>query len=102
VTVPSFAAPGALELIHMTINDSVALRAAVAMLGVPVETLWTDYLGLGGGLSLRDVVDFIEGHTAVSDDDYDRLVQAANERFMDREENHPVPYSDEMRHRQSG
>jgi hypothetical protein len=80
----------------MPISDAAPMRAAMGMLDIPVEQLWIDYIGLGGELSLRAIIEFIDGHSALQDHDYDVLAQALNELFMDQEEDHPFPYTEEV------
>jgi hypothetical protein len=80
----------------MAIRDPAPVRAALYMLGVPIEQLWTDYLGIGGDLALPDLVDFVSGRSAISEREYDRLAQAINEKFMDQDEDHPLAYAEDI------
>jgi hypothetical protein len=80
----------------MAIADGGPARAALAMLDVDVGDLWVDYVGLGGALSLSQLVDFFSGRCVMSNSDYDRLAQAINELFMERDEDHPLPYAEDM------
>lgn len=72
------------------------MRAAIGMLDIPIEELWIDYIGLGGELPLVEIIEFLGGHSPLRERDYDRLAQAINEQFMDRDEDHPFPYADEI------
>jgi hypothetical protein len=85
----------------LSADDASALRSAVgaamAMLDLRLEELWTDYVELGGNLSQTALTSFMGGHSDLSRGDYDRLAHAINERFMDRDEDHPLPYSDDIR-----
>lgn len=73
-----------------------ALSEALAVLAIPVDELWTSYLGLGGDLHLAEVEAFLDGRRSLAPGDYDRLVQVANEEFMERGQDHPLPYADEL------
>lgn len=80
----------------MPITDPRALGAALSVLGLTAKELWLDHLGLGGNLELDDVRQFLSGRDAVAESDYDVLVQAANDRFTDLGQDHPLAYSDEL------
>jgi hypothetical protein len=80
----------------MPIRDPAPVRAALSMLSLPIEHLWVDYMGIGGDLELRDLADFVAGRSALSEREYDRLAQAINEKFMDRDENHPLAYAEDI------
>ena len=58
--------------------------------------VWLAYFALGGMESLAVVTSILKGTVVPSDLDFDVLAQALNERFMDRGQDHPVPYRDEM------
>lgn len=58
--------------------------------------VWFAYVALGGVEPPRVVGSFFDGTMVPGDADYDLLVQALNERFMDRGSDHPVPYGDEI------
>ena len=75
--------------------QATSLLAALTMLEISLSELWMSYLGLGGDLPVSEIEDFLEGRVALTEGDYDRLVQVANEEFMDRGEGHPVPYADD-------
>ena len=75
---------------------SAALDAAKGMLGVSLDALWLDYFGLGGSLRRTQIGAFLAGEQSISDHDHDVLVQALNERFLDRGEDHPLDYADEL------
>jgi hypothetical protein len=72
------------------------LRSAAAMLDISADDLWVGYVGIGGDLAPGAVEGFLDGHSDLLEPDYDRLVQVVNELFMERDEDHPVPYSDEL------
>ena len=77
-------------------SRAVALAAAQHMLGLSVAQLWLDYLGLGGNLPPAAIGAALAGAITLGDHDHDVLVQALNERFIDRAENHPLAYADEL------
>lgn len=77
-------------------SRAVPLEAARDMLGLSRLDLWLDYVGLGGNLSPADINAALSGQSSLSDADHDFLVQALNEHFVDRNENHPLPYADEL------
>lgn len=72
------------------------LISAFTVLAIPVGDIWIAYVSLGGDLSASQVDSFLRGESALEPGDYDRLVQVANEEFMDRGEDHLVPYAEEM------
>lgn len=61
-----------------------------------LDALWLDYFGLGGSLRRTQIGSFLAGERLISDHDHDMLVQALNERFLDRGEDHPLDYADEL------
>jgi hypothetical protein len=73
------------------------LDAARQTLGLTVDQLWVDYFALGGALSKAHVVAVLKGEQDLRDGEYNVLAQALNERFIDQEQNHPVPYRGEDR-----
>ena len=75
---------------------AAALEAARDMLGLPLPQLWLDYLGLGGNLPPAAIGAALHGHVGLGDHDHDMLVQALNEHFVDRAQNHPLAYADEL------
>lgn len=80
----------------MSMHDGGPLEAARLLLGLSLERLWLDYATLGGNLTAEDVGRFLTGRAAVAPGDYDRLAVALNERFMDRNEDHPVRYAEDL------
>jgi hypothetical protein len=63
------------------------------MLGLSAPALWLDYLSLGGGLTPDEIDAFLTGHRDVSDYEHDILVHSLNERFAERDQNHPLAYA---------
>lgn len=66
------------------------------MLGLSVRQLWWDYIALGGNLSAAAIAGFLDGESGISDHEYDCLVQVLNEHFIERDENHPLLYAEEL------
>lgn len=82
--------------------EAASLLSALTELQMPVAVLWTAYVGLGGDLLASDIESFLDGTGGLRPGDYDRLVQVANEEFMDRGEDHPVPYAEDLNGGQTG
>ena len=72
------------------------LESARQLAGLTVAELWWAYLMLGGTASPDDVEGYLAGTGQPDDDQYDRLAQALNERFVDLGRNHPVPYAEAL------
>jgi len=77
----------------MTVLDVAPLEAAREQLDISLGDLWGSYFALGGSSSLAAVGRHLAGDDQMSDVQHDVLVQALNERFQDRDMNHPVAYS---------
>jgi hypothetical protein len=72
----------------------VPMRAAMVEAGLTLPELWLRYFGLGGmntESELGDHLDEIPGR-AFDDDQHDVVVQALNERFMELNLDHLLPY----------
>ena len=67
------------------------IEAARYTLGLPLAELWLDYLALGGNLPPAAIGAALSGRAGLGDHDHDILVQALNEHFIDRAQNHPSP-----------
>lgn len=80
----------------MDLEDASSLEAARSMLGLTVRELWVDYMRLGGNLSLPAITAALSGRGGLREHDHDVLVQALNEVFLDRGEDHPLSYADEL------
>jgi hypothetical protein len=72
------------------------LEAARDVLELPLAELWLDYLSLGGSLAPATLRSALSGTVVLADHDHDVLVQALNERFGDRDQDHPLAYADEL------
>lgn len=73
-----------------------AVRDGCSALGLATSDLWLHYVGIGGNVGLRDVDDFMAGRFQLVPHELDVLVQALNDRFVEINMNHPVPYSDQL------
>lgn len=80
----------------MTASSGAVLEAARVQSGMAEAELWLAYFALGGMASPQMVQSILDGTLEPSEPDYDVLVQALNERFMDGGYHHPVPYGDEV------
>jgi hypothetical protein len=80
----------------VTPNLGVVLDAARVQAGMEAAEVWFAYFSLGGMLPPQIIDSILKGRVVPSDEDYDLLAQALNERFMDRGSDHPVPYRDEI------
>lgn len=72
------------------------LAAARNHLGMTEVQLWTDYVGLGGTRTFTQVTELLDGSLALTRFDYDLLAQALNDAFIERDEDHPVPYFEDL------
>ena len=81
------------------VSSSDRLDAARAMLGLSVLELWFDYIGMGGRLLPQELRARLAGDGQLDGRDHDLLAQALNERFLDRDEDHPLAYVDELEQR---
>jgi hypothetical protein len=68
------------------------LQVAFEQSELPLFGLWLRYVGLGGTAPIGDMHAHIRGTGSLDTVQHDMLVQALNERFMERELNHPLPY----------
>jgi hypothetical protein len=73
--------------------DAGLLEDARVDLGLSVRELWLDYFALGGDADLDEIGAILDGVTGPSDHDYDVLAVALNEKYVDRGEDHRLPYS---------
>jgi hypothetical protein len=61
-----------------------------------IEELWTAYFGLGGSMSMGELVDLLDGRRLVSDHEHDMVAQALNDYFTGKGQDHPVSYASEL------
>jgi len=74
-------------------SDGTALDKARQLADVTVADLWLRYFGLGGTESRSDLTSLLRGDLEFGPGQYDVLVHALNERFVELDMNHPIPYS---------
>jgi hypothetical protein len=66
-------------------------------LGLSLETLWLAYVGLGGAATLLELGWYLaDGSGSFTGRQHDYVAQALNDNYVERGENHPVPYSDAL------
>jgi hypothetical protein len=58
--------------------------------------LWIGVLSMGGGFSRADIDDLLSGASPLSEQVYNLLAAALNDRFVDLGLDHPVRYADEL------
>jgi hypothetical protein len=80
----------------MNVRRAVAVETARTMLDLSLIELWIDYFALGGSRSPAHIQAFLTDEHPLADHDHDLLVQALNERFIDRGGDHPLDYADEL------
>jgi hypothetical protein len=81
----------------MAEHPSTVLDQAREDAGLSHGELWLRYFGLGGMSTALQVEAFLYGALQPSAHDYDVVVHALNERFVELGGNHPVAYSDDER-----
>jgi len=61
-----------------------------------IEELWIAYFGLGGSMSMDELIDLLKGRREVSDHEHDMVAQALNDYFTAKGQDHPVSYSSDL------
>jgi len=69
-----------------------ALESARREARLSPQELWLRYFGLGGFSTLDDLWSYLNGSKTPDDHNYDLLVDALNERFMETGQNRPIRY----------
>ncbi|MBV9039530.1 MAG: hypothetical protein JOZ68_00890 [Acidimicrobiia bacterium] len=77
--------------------DGPALEAARVLACVTVAELWLRYFTLGGSNSRADLNALLRGDITFGAAQYDVLAHALNERFVELDLDHPVPYARDPR-----
>lgn len=80
----------------MRLTMSEILDAGRRQAGLSTDELWIRYYSLGGSASPADFEQYLDGRSLPSNLEYDVVAQAMNEWFADANQDHPVPYSDEL------
>ncbi len=75
----------------------MSLRTAMGQADLDLLELWLRYFALGGTASAQEVEAHVDGKRGSGFDgdghlQHDTLVQALNERFMEMDLDHPLPY----------
>ena len=70
------------------------LDAARRELGLSEDELWVAYVTLGGSLSGPQLQQYFSDGETLNSREYDYLAQALNDRYIDRGEDHAVPYAE--------
>ena len=74
-------------------QDIADLDAARRQLGMTMLDLWTAYFALGGHHDPARLNAYLTGHDPTpTNRDHDIIVHALNESYLDRGQNHPLPY----------
>jgi hypothetical protein len=77
-------------------DDPVAptLQAALVHSELTLAELWLRYFALGGTASAVEMTAYVQGlgDGGFDDAQHDVLVQSFNERFMEMDLDHPLPY----------
>jgi hypothetical protein len=77
------------------VAESDVLEQARQEVGLSVSELWVRYFALGGMAAPLDMEAVLFGALVASPQDRDLLAVALNERFSERGDDHPIPYSDD-------
>jgi len=77
-----------------TVHGGAGLDAVRRQLVLTREELWVSYIGLGGVLGIDALSGYLSGVGELSRLEYNTVVQALNEQFLDAGGNHPVAYLD--------
>ncbi|HEY0814884.1 MAG TPA: hypothetical protein VGE11_16550 [Pseudonocardia sp.] len=79
-----------------SVRSSTALRAGLSLSDLDIDELWTAYFGLGGSMSMKELVALVEGRLVVSDHEHDMVAQALNDYFTAKGQDHPVSYASDL------
>jgi hypothetical protein len=70
------------------------LARAQQQLGMTLQELWVDYVAIGGDAPQHVLGGWLAGTEPMDDRDHDLVAAALNDRFVERGQDHPIPYSD--------
>jgi hypothetical protein len=74
-------------------GDPVVVHNAFRLSGLSITDLWIRYIGLGGTLTLPDLEMYLTNDDQILPvGQYNVIVHTINERFMEMDLNHPIPY----------
>ena len=77
-------------------HDPAPLEAARLELGLSVSQLWMRCFALGGVLAPLDLTASLEGRRKFGARDFDVVVHALNESYVELGRNHPLAYADQL------
>ncbi len=72
------------------------LRVGLALSGMDIQQLWLCCLGVGGLMSVEQLVDALQGVRELSAHEHDVIAQALNDHFIDHAQAQTVPYAAEL------
>ena len=70
------------------------LEAGLTRSGLSYQELWWRQVAVGGDASPLELEAYLLGLLSIDPHQHDVIAQALNEYFLDRGEDHPVPYSE--------
>jgi hypothetical protein len=73
--------------------DSTQLEVARDDAGLTIGEFWLRYIGLGGTATPAELAAALGGGRGLDRHQYNVAAVALNERFMDLDRDHPVPYA---------
>jgi hypothetical protein len=77
-------------------NDLPTLDQARRDVGLSMTDLWVRYFGLGGMSTPSELEAYVVGELEPTSYERNLVTHAINERHVERGENHPVPYVDDI------
>ncbi len=79
------------------IPDAAVLDTARKKIGMSIDQLWMSYFELGGKADPLEFDAILNGVLRPDSYQFNVIAQALNEVFMERGDDHPVPYADSPR-----
>jgi hypothetical protein len=76
--------------------SEMSLRAGLALSGLSHDQLWLRCLAVGGTFSCDEFEAALSGRRWLTTYEHDVIAQALNDYFVERGQNHPVAYADEL------
>lgn len=70
------------------------LASAAARSGMPPDVLWLRYLAVGGLAGPVELEAYLAEALEIDRHEHDRVAAALNDHFVERGQDHPVPYAD--------
>lgn len=75
-------------------NGRQHLEAGLLRSGLTYQELWWRQIAVGGDASPLELEAYLLGLLRLHPHQHDLIAQALNEHFLDRGEDHPIPYSE--------